>query len=236
MLPSPRGRRAPAWLPAWNKLLPSPVGRRAPAWLPAWDELLTSLEGRWVPAWVRLLPSPGGRWAIAWEEMLPSPEGRRVPACLPAWDRLLPSLGGRKVLASLPACEAKLEELVGVIALALVIFPSLLFLFSRMLYLFNCLCLTLENLISPTLSMKPWHSLRVCAEIIDASCHLHSSVCLAMLSRILFMDFILAWSKSFSAFLIILLAFSVFKVDLSLILTGINSLWRHLRLNILWFL
>ena len=76
------------------------------------------------------------------------------------------------------------------VALALVIFPS--FLFSRMLYFFNCLCLTLVNLISPTLSMKPWHSLSLCAEIIDISCDLHSSVCLAMLSRILFIAFVLA--------------------------------------------
>ena len=52
--------------------------------------------------------------------------------------------------------------------------------------------------------MKPWHSLSLCAKIIDTSCDLHSSVCLAMLSRILLIAFILAWSKSFSAFLIIL--------------------------------
>ena len=92
------------------------------------------------------------------------------------------------MLACLPAWEAKLEGLV--VALALVIFPS--FLFSRMLYLFNCLCLTLVNLISPTLSTKPWHSLSLCAEIIDPSCDLHSSVCLVMLSRILWIAFILA--------------------------------------------
>ena len=92
------------------------------------------------------------------------------------------------MLACLPVWEAKLEGLV--VALALVIFPS--FWFSRMLYLFNCLCLTLVNLISPTLSMKPWHSLSLCAEIIDASCDLHSSVCLMMLSRILLIAFILA--------------------------------------------
>ena len=134
----------------------------------------------------------------------------------------MPSPGGREVLACLPACEAKLLGLVGVEALALVIFPS--FLFSRILYLFNCLCLTLVNLISPTLSMKPWHSLSLCAEIIDASCDLHSSVCLVMLSGILLIAFTLACSKSFSAFLIIFLALSVFEVDLSLMLTGIRSL------------
>ena len=115
-----------------------------------------------------------------------------MPHCLTAWDGLLPSLGGRRPLACLPACEAKLVELVGVVALALVIFPSLLFLFSRMLYLFNCLCLTLVNLISPILSMKPWHSLSLCVEIIDTSCDLHSSVCLATLSRIQLIAFTLA--------------------------------------------
>ena len=96
------------------------------------------------------------------------------------------------MLACLPAWEAKLLELVellelvGVVELALVIF-----LFSK-IYLFNCLCLTLVNLISPTLSLKPWHSLSLCAEIIDTSCDLHSSVCLGTLSRILLIAFTLA--------------------------------------------
>ena len=94
------------------------------------------------------------------------------------------------MLACLPACEAKLLELVRYVALALVIFPS--FLFSSILYVFNCLCLTLVNLISPTLSTKAWHSLSFCAEIIDASCDLHSSVCLVTLSRILSIAFTLA--------------------------------------------
>ena len=116
-------------------------------------------------------------------------ESSYLPGCL-GWIASFPR--GRRALACLPACEAKLAELVGVIALALVIFPSLLFLFSRMLYLFNCLCLTLVNLISPTLSMKPWHSLSLYAEIIDASCDLHSSVCLGTLSRILLIAFTLA--------------------------------------------
>ena len=258
LLPSLEGRRAPSWLPAGEELLPSLEGRRVPAWLPAgeellpslggrwaiaWEELLPSLEGRRVPAWLpageELLPSPERRWAVAWEVpawlpawLLPSLEGRRVPACLPVWAGLLPSLEGGEALACLPACEAEL--LVRFIALALAIFPS--FLLIRILNLFNCLCLTLVNLISLTLSMKPWHSLSLCAEIIDASWVLHSSVCLATLSKMLLIAFTLAWSKSFSAFLIICLALTVFKVDLSLMLTGTRSLWRYLRVKILSFL
>ena len=71
--------------------------------------------------------------------------------------------------------------------------------------------------------MKPWHSLRLCVEIIDAKLDLHSSVCLPTLSRILLIALILAWIKSFSAFLTIFLALSVFEVDFSLILTGTKS-------------
>ena len=64
-----------------------------------------------------------------------------MPTC-----ELLPSLGEGE---DLPAWEeAKLwEELSEDTP---VIFPSLLF--SKLLHLFSCLCLTLENLISPTFS------------------------------------------------------------------------------------
>ena len=219
LLPSLGGRWVPVWLPAWDKLLASPEWRWAPAWeviawLPAWDTLLPSPRGRRVPAWDKLLASPEWRWAPAWEviawlpasdTLLPSPRGRRVPAWLPAWDKLLPSQWGRWAPACLPdwvACAAKLlpslgrrraclpaleAKLGGFRELALVIFPS--FLFSKLLNLFNCLCLTLINLISSTLSMKPWHSLSLFAEIIDADCDWHNSVCLAMLSRILFIAY-----------------------------------------------
>ena len=104
------------------------------------------------------------------------------------------------------------------------------------LNLFSCLCFTLLNLISLTLSMKSWHSLSLCVEIIAASFDLHSSNCLEVLSKMKLIVLILAWSRSFSAFLRILLALVDFKVDFSLILTGIKSLWRHLKVNILWFL
>ena len=67
------------------------------------------------------------------------------------------------------------------VLLDLVIFPS--FLIVSKLNLFSCLSLTLLNLDSPTLSMKSWHSLSLCVEIIDASCDLHSSNCLEVLSR-----------------------------------------------------
>ena len=86
-----------------------------------------------------------------------------------------------------------------------------------------CLFLTLLNLVSPALSTKPWHSLSVSVEMIDASWDLYCSSCVATLLRMLFMLLILAWIKSFSAFLIIFLALVVFKVDLSLRLTGTNS-------------
>ena len=143
---------------------------------------------------------------------------------------LLSSPGG-KALVCLTAWEPKLLDWVMFIALALVIFPS--FLLIRLLNLFNCLYLTLPNLISLTLLMKPWHSLSLSAEIIEASWVLHSSVCLATWSKVLFMALTLAWSKSFSAFLIICLALGVVNVDLSLMLTGTNSLWTHLRVKIL---
>ena len=104
------------------------------------------------------------------------------------------------------------------------------------LNLFSCLCFTLLNLISLTLSMKSWHSLSLCVEIIATSFDLHSSNCLEVLSKMKLIVLILAWSRSFSAFLRILLALVDFKVDFSLILTGIKSLWRHLKVNILWFL
>ena len=94
--------------------------------------------------------------------------GGKESDCLPAcmrWTAAFP--GEKEALACLPSCEANLLELVWFVPLALVIFPS--FLFSSIFYLFNCLCLNLVNLISPTFSMKPWHSLSLCAEIIDAS-------------------------------------------------------------------
>ena len=120
------------------------------------------------------------------------------------------------------------------VLLDLVIFPS--FLLVSKLNLFNCLSLTLLNLISPTLSTKSWHSLSFCVEIIVASFDLHSSNCWVVLSKMNLIDLTLVWRRSFSAFLRILLALVDFKVDFSLILTGIKSLWMHLKVNILWFL
>ena len=139
--------------------------RRMESW--SLGELLPSSGGRWAIAWEGLLPSLEGRWAIAWGKLLPSPGGRLVTACLfgarllPAWGRLL----------------LLLENLV--------IFPS--FLLAKFWNFLVCLCLTLLNLISPTLSIKPWHSLSLSVEIIDTNFDLHSSVCLLMLSRILLM-------------------------------------------------
>ena len=138
-----------------------------------------------------------------------------------------------EVLACLTDWETELDQ-VQLTALAMVIFPS--FLVIRWLNLFNCLCLTLMNLISLTLFMKPWHSASLSAEMIEASLDPHSSVCIATWSKMLLMALTLACNKSFSAFLIICLALEVVKVDLSLMLTGIKSLCRHLREKILQFL
>ena len=71
------------------------------------------------------------------------PGGKGVPACLfvllPAWGRLLLLLEYQ------------------------VIFPS--FLFNKFWNFLICLSLTLLNLVSPTLSTKPWHSLSLSVEM-----------------------------------------------------------------------
>ena len=82
--------------------------------------------------------------------------------------------------------EAKLFEaklLLLVLLDHLVIFPS--FLIVSKFSLFNCLSLTLLNLVSPTFSTKSWHSLSFCVETIVASFDLHSSNCLEVWSKIL---------------------------------------------------
>ena len=73
------------------------------------------------------------------------------------------------------------------------------FLFSQGIELVYCLFLTLMNLISPTFSMKPWHFLNMEVDKIDASFDLHNSVCVALLSRRLFIDLILACRRCLSA-------------------------------------
>ena len=115
-----------------------------------------------------------------------------------------------------------------------VIFPS--FLRSNLLNLFICLSLILQKLSSLTLSINSWHLSMTEVDIIDASCDLLNSLCLALPPRILLMDLTLAWRRSSSAFLIIFLAFSLFIVVFNLMLTGTNSLEMHLRVKILWFL
>ena len=113
------------------------------------------------------------------------------------------------------------------LAIAIAIFPS--FLDTKWFSLLICLCFTLLNLSSLTLLMKPWHSSSLSAEMIGASLALQSSISLSTWSKILLIALTLACSKSFSAFLIICLAFGVSKVDFNLILTGISFLWIHLR-------
>ena len=142
----------------------------------------------------------------------------------------------RKGGACLPACKELAVTLVALVAweASQVIFPSLLH--NRMLNLFTCLLLTVLSLSLLTFSTKTWHFLKLEVDKIDASFDLHSSLCLALLSRILLMDLILACRSCLSADLIIFLALSVLKVGFNLILTGTNYLWIHLRVNILWFL
>ena len=182
---------------AWEELLPS-LGRIAVA-----REVLASPGGR-VLAWEGVLPSLGmvvvagevlaslGGRVLAWEGMLPSlgmiavarealasPGGRVL-----AWEGMHPSPAGGVCLGSgLINLNACLYNKVIYVCVSIVGPSYVSFLIVSKLNLFNCLCLTLLNLVSPTLSTKSWHSLSLCAEIIDASCDLHSSNCLEVLSR-----------------------------------------------------
>ena len=153
---------------------------------------------------------------------------------LASWEATLSQ--GRGAPTYLPACKELDVTLVALVAweASQVIFPS--FLCNRMLNSLTCLLLTLLNLSSLTFSTKTWHFLKLEVDKIDASFDLHSSLCLALLSRILLMDLILACRSCLSAVSIIFLALSVLNAVFNLILTGTNSLWMHLRVNILWFL
>ena len=133
----------------------------------------------------------------------------------------------------LPACKELAITLVAW-GVSQVIIPS--FLHYKLLNLFTCLLLTLLNLNSGIFSTKSWHFLKLEVDKIDANFDLHSSLCLALLSRILLMDLILACRSCFFAVLIIFLALSVLKVVFNLILTRTTSLWMHLRMKILCFL
>ena len=152
----------------------------------------------------------GGRVVLAWErravavDALASPGGRaNAGGVVLAWEGTVPSLGGGIFLRrrvglgrsdSFPRGvtwelfklhEAKLfvqeAKLLVLVLLDLVIFPS--FLIVSKFSLFNCLSLTLLNLVSPTLSTKSWHSLSFCVETIVTSFDLHSSNCLEVWSR-----------------------------------------------------
>ena len=234
-LPASEGRCAAPG----RELLPSPGGRWAIAgvwlrggtwlaWLFVWllTELLVLLVVLLVVlllllAWLlrKLFPS-GGRWTAARGELSPSPGGRRAVAGVGLWER---ELGGDWTYLFRV-----------VLLLIIVIFPS--FLDTKWFSLLICLCFTLLNLSSLTLLMKPWHCSNLSCKMIEASLALQSCISLSTWSRILLIALTLACSKSFSAFLIICLAFGVSKVDFNLILTGINSSCIHLREKILWFL
>ena len=61
--------------------------------------------------------------------------------------------------------------------------------------------------------------------------HWHSSI-----SMVLFMALILSFNNNLSVFLIMLIALGVLVLLLSLKLTGMMLISRHLRVNLLWFL
>ena len=92
-----------------------------------------------------------------------------------------------------------------------VIFPSFC---SNLMNLLVSLSLTFKNLNSLTLSINSWHCCMEEIEIMDARCDLYKSLCVALLSRRLLMDFTLACKWSLSAFLITILTFSVLTVVL----------------------
>ena len=218
--------------------------------------MLPSLGGRWAIAGVWLWEAPWLIWLLTWftgfielpelfmvllllllarlllGELLPSGGGWPV-----AGGELSPSPGGRRAVAGvgLRALGGDWTNLFKVILLLiLVIFPS--FFVTKWLSLLICLCFTLINLSSLTLLMKSWHCSNLSCEMIEASLSLQSCDSLSTCSKMLLIAFILACSKSFSAFLIICLALGVSKVVFNLMLTGINSLWIHLSEKILWFL
>ena len=99
-----------------------------------------------------MIPSLGG---LAWEGVIPSLGGLTWELFMFTWELF------RLHEAELFVWEAKLLLLV---LLDLVIFPS--FLIVSKFSLFNCLSLTLLNLVSPTLSTKSWHSLSFYVETI----------------------------------------------------------------------
>ena len=110
------------------------------------------------------------------------------------------------------------------------------FLCSNLSNLLICLSLTFKYLNSLTLCINSWHFCMEVIEIMDASCDLHKSLCLTLLSRRLLMDLTLVCKRPLSMLLIIFLAFSVLTVFLNLMLTDAILLLIHLSMNIQWFL
>ena len=145
-----------------------------------------------------------------------------MSACLPAWEATKPSwraaLTAWEVALSPggwePACLPAWEELNLWI-------PQLYY-----LPFLACYWTYLTVFVWPywnLFSMKPWHSVNLCVDKIDAIFDLHNFVCLLTLSSILFIALTLAWSRFLSAFLIIFLALSVFRLVLA---------WCWLELNL----
>ena len=128
-----------------------------------------------TPSQLGGLMLPAWQWAPSLSALPPGWEGALARPEVPGWG----GLGGM---------------------LDLVIFPSLC---NNLLNLLICLSLTFKYLNSLTLSINSWHSSIEVVEIMDTSCCLQKSLCLALLSRRLLMDYTLACKRSLSAFLMI---------------------------------
>ena len=124
------------------------------------------------------------QWLVLGLCLQPECNGWALPALLPGWglSRVLPEL---------------------------LIFPSSFC--NNLLDLFICLSLIFKYLNSPTLFIRSWHCCIIYVVTMDASCDLHLSSCLLLLSRKLLMDLTLACRGSLSGFLIIFLAFFCFN-------------------------
>ena len=106
------------------------------------------------------------------------------------------------------------------------------FLLQETIKLINLPWPNLLYLDSLTFFINSWHSSIEVVEIMNTSCDLHLSLCLALLYRRLLMDFTLACIRSLSAFLMIFLALCVLTVVFNLMLTGVIPLLIHLIVNI----
>ena len=99
-----------------------------------------------------------------------------------------------------------------------------------------CLVITLWCLHSMTLLIKSWHSfiILLCPNL-SSSWWTIEFLSYMYISKELLIDLIRSFSNFLSVFLIISRPLIVLMLVLSLILTGMTSLFRHLNENLLWF-